>query len=328
MRVLSGIQSSGLLHIGNYFGAIKQHIELQRDNECFFFVANYHALNTIQDAALLRTLTLDVALDYLALGLDPQRAALFRQSDIPEVTELAWILGSVTGMGLLERGTSYRDKIERGLPASVGLFYYPVLMAADILIYRSDSVPVGKDQTQHIEFARDMAGYFNHTFGRGREILKLPQARLNEAAIVPGVDGQKMSKSYNNAIEIFGAVGPTKKKIMGIKTDSTPVDQPKNPETCNVFALLRLMAPPHEVEQWRQRYAGGGMGYGEAKKRLAELYEEKFGVLRERRAALAARPAEVEDILRDGARRAREVAQGVMEDVRSACGIVTARGAG
>lgn len=323
MRVLSGIQSSGLLHIGNYYGAIKQHIELQEGNECFFFVANYHALNTIQEPALLRKLTLDVALDYLALGLDPQRAALFRQSDIPEVTELAWILGSVTGMGLLERGTSYRDKVERGLPASVGLFYYPVLMAADILIYRSDIVPVGKDQTQHIEFARDMAGYFNGTFGG--EVLKLPQARLNEAAIVPGVDGQKMSKSYGNTIEIFGEAGPTKKKIMGIKTDSTPVDQPKNPETCNVFALLRLMASPEELESWRQRYVAGGMGYGEAKKRLAELYEEKFGALRERRAQLAARPDEVEDILRAGARRARAVAQQVMEDVRSACGIVTAK---
>lgn len=323
MRVLSGIQSSGVLHLGNYFGAIKQHIELQHTHECFFFIANYHALTTVQDASRLRALTQDVAVDYLALGLDPRKAALFRQSDVPEVCELAWVLCTVTGMGLLERGTSYRDKVENGLPSSVGLFYYPVLMAADILIYRSNLVPVGKDQKQHIEFARDMAGYFNNTFGR--DVLVLPEARFNEAAVVPGTDGQKMSKSYGNTIDIFGEPGPTRKRIMGIKTDSTPVEAPKNPETCNVFALLRLLASPEETVQWRDRYVRGGMGYGDVKKRLVELYEDYFGRFRERRAALAARPDDVEDILRDGAARARRVAAQVMADVRDACGIVTAR---
>lgn len=321
MRVLSGVQSSGTLHLGNYFGAIKQHLELQHGNECFFFIANYHALTTVQDAARLRSLTHDVALDYLALGLDPARAALFRQSDVPEVCELAWILCTVTGMGLLERGTSYRDKIENGLPSTVGLFFYPVLMAADILIYRSNIVPVGRDQKQHIEFARDMAGYFNNTYGR--EVLVLPEARFNEAAVVPGTDGQKMSKSYGNAIEIFGEPGPVKKKIMGFKTDSTPVEAPKNPDTCNVFALLKLMATAEETQLWRERYTRGGMGYGDVKKRLVELYEEYFGAFRDKRAALAARPDEVEDILRDGARRARAAAAPVMADVRAACGILT-----
>ncbi len=320
MRVLSGVQPSGTLHLGNYFGAIKQHLELQHANECYFFIANYHALTTVQSPERLRQLTSDVAIDYLALGLDPARAALFRQSDVPEVTELAWILSTVTGMGLLERGTSYRDKVERGLTASVGLFYYPVLMAADILIYHSDVVPVGKDQTQHLEFTRDMAGYFNNTFGR--EVLKLPAGRYNEAAVVPGTDGQKMSKSYDNTIEIFGEKKAVEKKYKSeFKTDSTPLEAPKNPDTCNLFAHLKLMAAPDEVEQWRQRYLAGGMGYGDVKKRLVELYEASFGVLREKRKALAARPDEVEDILRSGALRARRTAQGVMEAVRAACGI-------
>lgn len=322
MRVLSGVQCSGALHLGNYFGAIKQHIELQHGNECFFFIANFHALTTVQDPERMRRLTLDVALDYLALGLDPTKAALFRQSDIPEVTELAWILSTVTGMGLLERGTSYRDKVERGLPANVGLFYYPVLMAADILIYRSDVVPVGKDQKQHIEFARDMAGYFNNAY---RPVLALPEPRFNEAAVVPGIDGEKMSKSYGNTIDLFGEPKAMQKRIMSIKTDSTPVEAPKNPQTCNVFALLKLFASAEERADWERRYRAGGMGYGEAKKRLAELYEQFIAPRRERRAQLAARLDEVEDILRDGARRARRTAEQVMDDVRSACGIVKTR---
>lgn len=325
MRVLSGVQPSGALHLGNYFGAMKQHIDAQDEHECFVFIANYHALTTIQDAGRLRQLTLDVALDYLAMGLDPRKAFLFRQSDVPEVTELAWILSTVTGLGLLERGTSYKDKIDRGLTPSAGLFFYPVLMAADILIYRSDVVPVGKDQTQHLEFTRDMAGYFNNTYKR--EVFKLPEGKYNEAAVVPGTDGRKMSKSYNNLIEIFGEKAAIKRKFMTeFKTDSTPVEAPKNPETCNLFAHLRLMAPPEEVEQWRQRYLAGGVGYGEVKKRLVELHEQVFGARRERRAELAARPDEVEDVLRDGGRRARAVACEVMEDVRSACGIVAAPG--
>jgi tryptophanyl-tRNA synthetase len=321
MRILSGIQPSGTLHLGNYFGAMKQHIELQDEHECFYFVANYHTLTTIQDPDRLRALTQDVALDYLAMGLDPGKVNLFRQSDIPEVTELAWVLGTVTGKGLLDRATSYKDKLARGLRPSMGLYCYPLLMAADILIYRSDLVPVGKDQVQHIEMTQDMAGYFNNTF---REVFVRPEPRLNEAPIVPGLDGQKMSKSYNNTIELFGEPKPTRKRIMSITTDSTPVEDPKDPEKCNVFALLKLLAPPEEAAEWERRYRAGGLGYGEAKQRLAELYEKTFGPRRELRAQWAARPDDVEDVLRTGARRARAVAQEVMADVRDACGIVVA----
>jgi tryptophanyl-tRNA synthetase len=326
MRVLSGVQPSGALHLGNYFGAMKQHIELQDapDTEPFYFIANLHTLNTIQDAEKLRQLTLDVALDYLAMGLDPQKATLFRQSDIPEVTELAWILATVTGKGLLDRATSYKDKVDRGLPASMGLFCYPLLMAADILIYRSNVVPVGRDQTQHVEMTQDMAGYFNNTY---REVFVRPEIRLNASPYVPGVDGQKMSKSYGNTIELFGPAKAMKKKIMGIKTDSTPVEAPKDPEACNVFALLKLFAEAEELGAWKQRYQAGGMGYGEAKKRLHELYEAEIGTRRENRAQWAARPEEVEEILRGGAARARAVAQEVMAEVRDACGIVTAENA-
>ncbi len=322
MRVLSGIQPSGTLHLGNYFGAMKQHIELQEHHECFFFIANYHSLTTVQNADRLRELTFNVAIEYLAMGLDPDKVAFFRQSDVPEVTELAWILSTVTGRGLLERAHSYKDKVARGLPVNMGLFCYPMLMAADILIYRSNLVPVGKDQVQHIEMTQDIAGYFNTTF---REVFVRPEPRLNEAQIVPGVDGQKMSKSYGNAIEIFGDPKAIRKRIMGIKTDSTPVDQPKNPATCTVFALLKLLAPPEEAAEWDRRYRAPGMGYGEAKKRLAELYEQKFGPRREARANWAARPGDVEDILRCGAAEARKVALPVMAEVRDACGIVVAK---
>ncbi len=325
MRVLSGIQSSGKLHLGNYLGAMKQHIELQDEHECFFFIANYHSLTTVQDPKLLRNYTLDVALDYLALGLDPKKVSLFRQSDVPEVTELAWILATVTGKGLLERATSYKDKVARDIPASMGLFSYPLLMAADILIYRSDLVPVGKDQVQHIEMTQDMAVHFNTTFGR--QVLKRPEPKLNEALIVPGIDGQKMSKSYGNAINLFDSPADTRKRIMGIKTDSTPVADPKDPETCNVFALYRLTASPDEVASLRKRYAGGGMGYGEAKTLLAEVVERILGPARQRRLELAADSDYVEDVLITAGRRARAVAQELMEEVRDACGIITAKGA-
>ena len=323
MRVLSGIQASGKLHLGNYLGAMKQHIELQQEHECFFFIANYHSLTTVQDAALLAEYTRDVALDYLALGLDPEECNLFRQTDVPEVTELAWILSTVTGKGLLERATSYKDKTAKGVSPSMGLFCYPVLMAADILIYRSDVVPVGKDQVQHIEMTQDMAGYFNGMVGR--EILKRPEPKLNEAHIVPGVDGQKMSKSYGNTIDLFAPPKQTRKRIMSIKTDSTPVENPKNPWACNVYAILRLLAKTREAEELAEAYRKGGMGYGQVKKRVAELFEETFGPARERRAALAADPDRVEDVLVDGARQAREIARGVMDQVRQACGIVAGR---
>jgi len=322
MRVLSGIQPSGVLHLGNYFGAMKQHLELQHEHECFFFIANYHSLTTIQDAKRLRQLTVDVAIDYLTLGLDPAKATFFRQSDVPEVTELAWILSTVTGRGLLERAHSFKDKVAKGLPVNMGLFSYPLLMAADILIYRSHLVPVGRDQVQHIEMTQDMAGYFNSIYG---EVLVRPEPRLNETPIVPGTDGQKMSKSYGNVIELFGPAKAVKKAIMSIKTDSTPVEDPKEPERCNVFALLKLLAPADELAEWERRYRAGGLGYGEAKKRLAELYEERFGPYREKRAEWVARPDDVEDILRSCGQRARGVACEVMEDVRHACGIITAR---
>lgn len=319
-RVLSGTQPSGKLHLGNYFGAMSQHVAGQEEFESFIFIANYHALNTIQDAALLRQLTLDVALDYLAVGLDPNKACLYRQSDVPEVTELTWILSTVTGKGLLERAVSYKDKVAKGQAPSMGLFCYPVLQAADILIVDSDLVPVGKDQVQHIEMTADMAGYFNGVYGA--DLLKKPAAKLNEAAIVPGIDGEKMSKSYGNAIEIFDTPKSAKKRIMSIKTDSTPVEDPKDPDTCNVFALLRLFATPEETAEWATRYRAGGMGYGDAKKRVAELFEERFGPAREKREQLVKDPAYVEDILTEGGKRARAEAEKVMHRVREACGVM------
>jgi len=324
MRVLSGVQSNGVLHLGNYLGAMKQHIELQHGHECFYFIANYHSLTTIQDPPLLRKYTADVALDYLALGLDPAKANLFRQTDVPEVTELAWILSTVTGKGLLERATSYKDKIARGLTPSMGLFGYPVLMAADILIYKSDLVPVGKDQVQHVEMAQDMAAYFNNTYKC--EVLKRPEARLNEAPVVPGIDGQKMSKSYGNAINLFDPPEITRKRVMSIKTDSTPVEAPKDPDTCNVFALYRLLATPDETGALRQRYVAGGMGYGEAKKMLAEVVERLVGPARRKREELVRSPDYVEDVLATAGRRARSVAQKVMQEVREACGLIAAGG--
>ena len=323
MRILSGIQSNGRLHLGNYLGAMKQHIELQHDHECLFFIANYHALTTVQQPDVLRSYTRDVALDYLALGLDPEKAMLFRQTDIPEVTELTWILSTVTGKGLLERATSYKDKIARGLSPSMGLFTYPILMASDILIYRSDLVPVGKDQVQHIEMAQDMATYFNQTFNR--EVLKRPEARLNEAMIVPGVDGQKMSKSYGNTIDLFDTPKATRKRIMSIKTDSTPVEAPKDPQSCNVFALYRLMATPDEIAQLERDYRAGGMGYGDAKQRLADVVERVLGPARQRREQLAAHPDRLEDILTTSARKARAIAREIMADVRDACGLSTSK---
>lgn len=323
MRVLSGIQSSGKLHLGNYLGAIKQHVELQDDHQCFFFIANYHALTTVQVATEMRDRTLDVALDYLALGLDPARAALYRQTDLSEVCELAWILSCVTGKGLLERAVSYKDKMERGIAPSMGLFSYPILQAADIVIVSADAVPVGKDQVQHIEMTQDMAGYFNNTFGGGEEILKRPEARLNQAYTVPGIDGQKMSKSYGNAIELFDTPKNTRKRIMSIVTDSTPVEAPKDPTTCNVMAILGLMIDDAERAEWEQRYRAGGMGYGDVKKRLAEAFEETLGPARERREKLAADPDYVEDVLIEGVKKARSVALSLMERVREACGLVT-----
>lgn len=322
MRVLSGIQSSGKLHLGNYLGAISQHIELQAQHECLYFIANYHALTTVRDAEQLRQRTVDVALDYLALGLDPTRAALFRQSDVPEVCELAWILATVTNEGLMRRAHSYKDKTAKGIEPTMGLMSYPILMAADILIYRSHLVPVGKDQVQHVEMTQDIAARFNSAFNC--DVLIRPEAKLNRAPLVPGVDGEKMSKSYGNTIDLFDEPAAIRKRIMSMKTDSTPVEEPKNPDRCNVYALYSLLARPEEAAEIEAAYRKGGMGYGEVKKRLFEVYERTFGPARERRAALAADPDRVEDILRDGARQARRIACEVMEEVRKVTGIVVA----
>ncbi|MCS6978240.1 MAG: tryptophan--tRNA ligase [Gemmatales bacterium] len=317
-RILSGVQSSGKLHLGNYFGAIKQHIELQDQGECFYFIADYHALTTIHDRDVLRQNVLDAALDYLALGLDPERVAFFRQSDVPEVTELAWILSTVTGMGLLERAHSYKDKIEQGITPSVGLFTYPILMAADILIYRSDLVPVGQDQVQHIEMTRDMAGYFNQTYG---EIFPLPTYQLGKTPKVPGTDGRKMSKSYGNTIDIFAEGKVLRKQVMGIVTDSTPVEAPKDPAKCNVFQLYSLFASPEEQADLAAKYRAGGLGYGTVKNMLLEKIDACFGPARERRKELAAHPERVEKALRQGAERARAEAIQTMNLVREAVGL-------
>lgn len=317
-RTLSGVQPSGKLHLGNYFGAVKQHIALQEQGECFYFIADYHALTTIQDSRLLAENTRDVALDYLALGLDPQRAVFYRQSDVPEVAELAWILATVTNMGLLERAHSYKDKVQKGIEASVGLFTYPVLMAADILIVRSHLVPVGEDQVQHIEMTRDMAGKFNRTYG---EVFPEPKHRLDLGAKVPGVDGQKMSKSYGNTIDIFAEGKTLKKTVMGIVTDSTTVAEPKDPDRCNVFALYSLFANEEEKAALAARYRAGGMGYGEAKSALLEKIDTQFGPARQKRKELTQNLDYVEEVLRKGAERARAEARSTMDLVRKAVGM-------
>jgi tryptophanyl-tRNA synthetase len=319
MRFLSGVQPSGKLHLGNYFGAIRQQIELQEQGEAFYFIANYHALTTLSDPPQLRENTRDVAITYLALGLDPERAVLFRQSDVPQVTELTWLLSTVTGMGLLERAVSYKDKIARGIAASVGLFTYPVLMAADILAYQSDVVPVGQDQVQHIEMTQDMAAYFNTTYKC--EVFKRPEARLDKVAKVPGLDGQKMSKSYGNIIEIFAEGKELKKRVMSVVTDSKGVEEPKDPETCNVFNLYSLFASESEKAELATRYRAGGMGYGDAKKALLEKVEAYFQPYRAKRKELLANPDHVESILQKGAARARAEADRTLKAARKACGI-------
>jgi tryptophanyl-tRNA synthetase len=317
-RFLSGVQPSGKLHVGNYFGAVKQHIALQDEGECFYFIADYHAMTTVQDAACLRELVHDVALDYLALGLDPNKAAFYRQSDVPEVTELTWILACVTNMGLLERAVSYKDKIDKGFEASVGLFTYPVLMAADILIVRSNVVPVGKDQVQHIEMTQDMAGKFNRAFGN---VFPIPTWRLDKDSKVPGTDGQKMSKSYGNAIEVFAEGKPLERTVMGIKTDSTPMGQPLNPEGENVFALYSIFASDAEKAEMAEMYKGGKIGFGGAKKALKAKIDAYFAPFREKRKQLAQDPATVEDVLCEGAKKARVETAVTMELVRAATGL-------
>lgn len=319
MRVLSGIQPSGKLHIGNFFGAMRQHLQLQAEHECFYFIADYHALTGNPSPDEITGHSLDVAMDYLALGLDTDKTIFWRQSDVPEVTELTWLLSCVTPMGLLQRCTSYKDKVAQGLSPNHGLFAYPVLQAADILLYNSELVPVGADQKQHIEVTRDIAQRFNHTYG---EVFTVPAAHIIESvAVVPGIDGRKMSKSYGNTIGIFEPEVSVHKKIMRIVTDSVPVEDPKDPDKCNVFALLKLLASGDELSEWEDRYRSGGLGYGEAKKRLAELMIEYFQPYRQRRAELENNLDEVKKVLADGAKRARAIAGPTLEKARRAIGL-------
>ncbi|MDQ3556833.1 MAG: tryptophan--tRNA ligase [Gemmatimonadota bacterium] len=319
LRILSGIQPSGTLHLGNYFGMMRPALELQERGEAFFFIADYHALTTVRDPEALRRNVREVATDFLACGLDPERTAFFRQSDVPQVAELAWLLSTVTPMGLLERAHSYKDKTARGLAASHGLFAYPVLMAADILLYDSDVVPVGRDQKQHLEITRDIAVKFNEAYG---EVFKLPEPDIREdVAVVPGTDAQKMSKSYGNTLPLFGEAKALRKRVMGIVTDSTPLEEPKPTEGSTIFALYRLVAPPGEVERMEAEFRAGGIGYGEFKRRLFEALWDSFAPMRERREALLCEPERVDAVLRDGAARARAVAERTMERVRRATGL-------
>jgi len=319
VRILSGIQPSGKLHIGNYFGAMRQNLALQTEHEGFYFIAAYHALTSNPDPRDLKQRSLEVAMDYLALGLDPQKTVFWRQSDVPVVTELQWILSCITSMGLLQRCTSYKDKVSQGISSNHGLFAYPVLQAADILIFDSQLVPVGADQKQHIEVTRDIAIKFNNAYG---EIFVIPEDHIIESvAVVPGIDGRKMSKSYDNTIEIFEPENSVKKKVMRVVTDSTPVDAPKDPDTCNVFALLRLVAPDSELKEWEEKYRKGGIGYGTVKKRIVELLIEYFRPYRARRQELEKNRDQVEKILLDGAERANAVAQKTMNRVRKAVGL-------
>jgi tryptophanyl-tRNA synthetase len=316
-RVLSGLQPSGAAHLGNYFGAMRQIVALQEHNRGTYFIADLHSLNSIRDAELRRRYTLDMALDYLAVGLDPARAILYRQSDLLEVSELSWILTTLTPMGLLERCHAYKDKLEHGAKPDAGLFTYPVLMAADILIHRAQVVPVGQDQKQHIEVARDIAVKFNLTY---RQVFELPEPYIL-VAVVPGTDGQKMSKTYGNAIDVFASEKQLRKQVMGIVTDSTPVEAPKDPDRSTIFQIYRLFASEDERAEMAERFRKGGYGYGDAKKTLLAKILDYFGPARARREELARDPDAIEDLLLSGAKRARENAAPLMDEVRAAAGI-------
>ena len=320
MRILTGIQPSGRLHLGNYLGAMRQCVELQKKaDDCFYFIADYHALTTVSDPQALRDSIHGVALDFLSAGLDPEKVVFFRQSDVPEVQELSWLLSIVMPVARLELAHSYKDKLAHGKEATHALFTYPVLMAADILLYQSDLVPVGKDQKQHLEITRDLATKFNLKFG---EVFKIPDGYIPEqVAIVPGTDGQKMSKSYGNTIPLAGTPKEIKKAIMGIVTDSAPVEAKKDPETNNVYKIYKLLATPEQAAEMAERFRAGGYGYGHAKKALLEAYHRLFDPFRAKREELAKDPAALEDILQDGAKRARAAAAPTMEKVRKAVGL-------
>ena len=321
MRFLTGLQPSGQLHIGNYFGAIKPAVELQEKGEGFYFIANYHAMTTMESAQALHDNTRALAVDFLACGLDPEKSVFFAQSAVPEVNELAWILSTVCPMGLLERCHSYKEKMARGFAASHALFAYPVLMAADILLYNSDAVPVGKDQKQHLEVTRDLAGKMNDTFGA--DLFKLPEPIISEVtAVVPGLDGQKMSKSYGNTLPIFGEEKAIRKLInKKVVTDATPLEDPKPTEGSIILSLYKLFATPEQYQAMVDAHLAGGVGYGQFKKDLFEAYWEYFRAARERREWILAHPEYVDDVLNQGAEKAREEAQATLARVRQAVGL-------
>ena len=320
MRILTGIQPSGLPHLGNYFGAMRQVCELQNKGESFLFIADYHALTTSPDPQKLRENILNLAIDFIACGIDLDKTVFFRQSAVPEVCELAWMLANVSPVGLMERAHSYKDKIAKGFAPNCGLFTYPILMAADILLYGSNLVPVGKDQKQHLEIARDLALKFNSRFG---DILTIPEEMIpEEVAVVPGIDGQKMSKSYNNTIPIFGKEKALRKTVMSIVTDCKGLEEPKDPESCNVVALYKLFASEAELESMKEKYRAGNYGYGHAKQELFEKMWEFFAPMRARRAELEANLDFVEELLRKNGERARAAANVTLDKVRRAVGLI------
>ena len=318
--ILSGIQPSGNLHLGNYFGAVQQFLQfIEEGHECFYFLANYHALTSVHDAKRLLGLTRDTAADYVSLGLDPSKCAIYAQSDLPEVCELQWLLTTVTPMGLLERCHAYKDKLQKGLAADHGLFAYPVLMAADILIVRANRVPVGQDQKQHVEVTRDIVGYFNNAYG---DVLTMPEAYIPEkAAVVPGRDGQKMSKSYNNTIELFAPEDVVRQQIFSIVTDSAALKDPKDPDKSALYAILKLFCTEEEQVCWADRFRSGGLGYREVKQAIFDLYMRTFGQLRARRLELENQPEYIDEVLRQGAEKARKVAGALLREARAAMGI-------
>ncbi|MBA2479233.1 MAG: tryptophan--tRNA ligase [Planctomycetes bacterium] len=321
-RVLSGIQPSGKLHLGNYAGAIRQFLDLQAANEMFVFVASYHALTSVRDPAVLRDNIRQVVIDYLAYGLDPERTSIYVQHDVPEVTELCWLLSCVCPVSQMDKAVSYKDKVAKGLAANVGLYVYPILQAADILAVDADLVPVGKDQVQHLEITRDLAGRFNHEFSS--EVFKVPSYRLApDADVLPGVDGEKMSKSYGNTIDPFEDEKSLRKRVMGITTDSTPMEAAKDPDACTVYKIFRAIAGKADARTLAlaERYRAGGMGYGHAKQSLFELLLDHFGPARSRRAALVRDPGQVDAVLARGARAARDKARATVDRARNAVGL-------
>lgn len=319
MRILSGIQPSGIIHIGNYFGMIKKMIESQNDGELYAFIASYHALTSVKDKEFLKQNIFEAAVNFLALGMDPEKSTFWVQSDVTEVLELYWILSNHTPMGLLERAHSYKDKTARGIHANHGLFSYPVLMAADILLFDSNIVPVGKDQIQHVEMTRDIAQHFNNAYG---EILTIPEAKIDETVqTVPGTDGAKMSKSYKNTIDMFAEPKVLKKQIMGIVTDSTPLEEPKDYENCNVFNISKLFMNNDEIEELKVRYQTPGNGYGHFKKELLETITNYFAPYEDKRQELLNNPKKVEEILAHGANKARKIASEKIKLIKDAVGL-------